>query len=170
MEVNILTLVSSEALESMVDMVGVSADRLSHKVIPLVSSQRILSELCSHKCTAIYCISSAWEQISTNGPKWISLPNSSFIYKFANCQEQAITWVLILQPLHTHGKKSTKPPAPCGYPHLIPFLPITFFSKKKCRNLKKLFKSFLPKVSFSWKIAKRLIFAPYHWCGFALCN
>ena len=98
-------------------------------------------------------------------------PDGSFTQEFAHRQEQAITWVrnitnapLTRDEVYTAYCSMWRPSF--EYP-----LPITCFSKQQCCTLQKIFTGpFLSKMGISSKTSRKLIFAPYHYSGFALAD
>ena len=97
--------------------------------------------------------------------------DGSFTQEFAHSQEHAITWVRNnTHALLTRDKVYT---AYCSMwrPSFEFPLPITCFSKQQCCILQKIFTGpFLSKMGISSKTSRKLIFASYHYSGFAFAD
>ena len=98
-------------------------------------------------------------------------PDGSFTQEFEHRHKQALTWVqnigtspLTREEVYTAYCSMWRPSF--EFP-----LPITCFSKEQCHLLQKAFTGpFLSKMGLSSKTNRKLIFAPYHYSGFAIAD
>ena len=98
-------------------------------------------------------------------------PDGSFTQEFAHRQEQAITWVRNITNAPLTSDKVYTTYCSMWRPSFEFPLPITCFSKQQCCTLQKIFTSpFLSKMGISIKTSRKLIFAPYHYSGFAFAD
>ena len=98
-------------------------------------------------------------------------PDGSFTQELEHHHKQALTWVQSIgtSPL-TREEVYT---AYCSIwrPSFEFPLPITCISKEQCCLLQKAFTDpFLSKIGSSSKVNRKLIFAPYHYSGFAIAD
>ena len=94
-------------------------------------------------------------------------PDGLFTQELAHRQDQTLTWVCNITASPLTRDKVNMAYCSMWRPSFEYPLPITCFTKQQCQTLKKSFTGpFLSNMGISSKTLRKLIFAPYYYCGF----